>query len=109
MTAFVVFGTSYAKCLEKARKTVSTDKVDSEEWEVNCHKEAAELYQTAGPVRISKRFGAPQFCKDFMGLCNADKFKNLSVRAYQKTGKAITKGKKEGMDAYAWLPYPPVD
>ena len=109
MTAFVVFATSYKKCLDRVRKTVLTDKLNAEEWEAECHKEAAELYKTAGPVRVSNRFGAPQFCKDFMKLCDVDKFKNLSIRAYQKTGKQVTKGKKLGMDAYAWLPYPPVD
>ena len=107
MTAFVVYGCSYAKCLTKARRDLPTLMLLPDDWESKCHKYAGELYETVKPSRLSKKFGAPQFCKDFMALCDPVNFKHLSIRAYQKTGKPVMKGKKKGMDAYGWLPYEP--
>lgn len=112
MTAFVVFGCSYHKLLLKAKSEISTRQekreLTADEWEALCHGVAGVQFKAGKPSRISKKFGAPQFCKDFIALCDAENFINLSVYAFQKTGKLVAKGKKKGQDAYGWLPYKPL-
>jgi len=107
MGAFKVYGTSYAKCLDKARKAAHVDRsLDLTQWEHKCENIAVDLYESDRVVAVSAAFDAPQFCREFIDLCDKSKFKNLEIRAYSAVkGKLIAKGKKKGMQKFAWQPY----
>lgn len=105
MSAFKVYGVSYKKCLERARKKTSSEGLTPGEWEEECKKNADSLFASSKPVAISTAMDAPKFCREFIALCDPDHHRCLSVYAYQKTKGTVQSGKRKGMPRYAWLPY----
>jgi hypothetical protein len=104
MSAYKVYGVSYLKILKRLRKSISIGKLNADEHEAKCKGCAAEAFKTESPTALSAPFDAPQFCNDFIALCDPKEFRALSIKSYQKNGKTVTKGKREGLDAYTWLP-----
>jgi len=109
VSAFKVYGVSYESGLKLARKNVSTVigsyEMTPGQWENACHAYAKAFFEGSKPKSVSKPFDAPQFCRDFIALCDPSEFKYLSIRAYKSTGGKIKKGAKKGQDQYKWLPY----
>jgi len=103
MSAFRVFGVSYNKCLSKIRTSLPEKiggvEMAPGEWDAACHRLAGVAYKSGRISAISDKFDAPQFCQDFIDLCDRSKFKDLSIKAYSPVkGKLVAKGSLNVLD-----------
>ena len=96
MSGFCVFGVTKALARKRAEdKTPTFDKqlkreLTKEEWTTRVEAEAARIFQTAKPVKISPAFDAPQFCRDWI---------DVGVRTAQlRVPKVMVRGKKFDAD-----------
>jgi hypothetical protein len=106
MSAFKVYGISRDRITKNIQKNTHIEDMGVGDWVKLTTTKAGEIYdKTTKKVALSAAFDAPQFALDFIDLCKSDDFKSLEIRYYKKTGKQIAKGKRKGMDAYAWTRY----
>jgi len=106
MSTFAVFGVSKHKIMERARKKIPAvaykngPMLSESEWEAKVQAKVEEDFANpkARIVQISEKFDAPQFCAQFMKMCDSENFRNLEVR-----WKAPAK--KGGQKTPAWTPY----
>jgi hypothetical protein len=92
MSGFCVFGVTKALARKRAEDKVpavdakTKQELTKDEWTERVEAEAARIFQTAKPVKISPAFDAPQFCRDWIDVG----LRTMQVRA----PKVMARGKK---------------
>jgi hypothetical protein len=118
MTAFCVFGISYAQCKALAEKNVESydakekRTLTQEEFAERVEQAAKELFEGGAKLKqISPAFDAPQFCEDWIrvGLkSNCIRQPKVMTRGVKidKHGAPVA-NKDTGLAVMTWVPYAP--
>ena len=99
MSTYAVFGMTRPKAIELAKDEMTNDPIPPAEYVRRLNAAADRIMQSQRMVRISEKFDAPQYAREFQAICaRTCECRDLHVKAYLQTDKLTPSGRRK----YIW-------